>query len=197
MNSGVAREVAERPQTHFISPVQIIQHQVAQTTICLSAAIFALGSCNCAGASRPSEAERSPSPATDAAGSDTGSSSPEVGTMKLNVITEDEVLTATLDDNAATRDSVSLLPLSLTLRDHAGTEKVSDLPRRLSTSGTPPGVDPELGELAYYAPWGNLAILLSRLRVFERAGQAGPDRPGGREADERTRRAHCAARAGR
>jgi hypothetical protein len=55
-------------------------------------------------------------------------------------------------------DFVSLLPLSLTLRDYAGTEKVSDLPRRLSTDGTPPGMDPEVGDIAFYAPWGNLAI---------------------------------------
>jgi hypothetical protein len=63
-----------------------------------------------------------------------------------------------LDDNAATRDFISLLPLSLTLRDHAGTEKVGDLPKRLSTSGAPPGFNPEVGTFAYYAPWGNLAI---------------------------------------
>lgn len=42
---------------------------------------------------------------------------------KLRLITEGAVLTATLDDNAATRDFVSLLPLSLTLRDYAGTER--------------------------------------------------------------------------
>jgi hypothetical protein len=65
---------------------------------------------------------------------------------------------ATLADNATTRDFVALLPLSLNLRDYAGTEKVSGLPQRLSTSSTPPGVDPEIGDLAYYAPWGNLAI---------------------------------------
>jgi hypothetical protein len=78
--------------------------------------------------------------------------------MKLRLITEDAVLTATLEDSAATRDFVALLPLSLTLRDYGGTEKVSDLPRRLSTRGTPAGVDPEVGDLAYYSPWGNLAI---------------------------------------
>ena len=78
--------------------------------------------------------------------------------MKLRLITQGEVLTATLEDNATTRDFVSLLPLSLTLRDYAGTEKVSDLPKRLSTRGTPPGVDPEVGDIAYYVPWGNLAI---------------------------------------
>lgn len=78
--------------------------------------------------------------------------------MKIRLVTESAVLTATLDDNAATRDFVSLLPLSLTLKDYAGTEKVSDLPKRLSTQGAPAGVDPDVGDLAYYAPWGNLAI---------------------------------------
>ncbi len=78
--------------------------------------------------------------------------------MKLRLITDGVVLTAILDDNAAARDFVSLLPLDLTLRDYANKEKVSDLPRRLSTHGTPDGADPEVGDLAYYAPWGNLAI---------------------------------------
>ena len=78
--------------------------------------------------------------------------------VKIRLLTEDTVLTATLVDNAATRDFVSLLPLDLTLRDHASTEKVSDLPSRLATRGTPDGVDPEIGDIAYYAPWGNLAI---------------------------------------
>lgn len=78
--------------------------------------------------------------------------------MKIRLITEGASLTATLEDNAAARDFVGLLPLSLTLRDYAGTEKVSDLPKHLSTSGTPPGVDPDAGDLTYYAPWGNLAI---------------------------------------
>jgi len=118
----------------------------------------ALSSYDCGGPSRAALAESSPFP-TDAAGaSDAGSSSPEVATMKLRLITDGAVMTATLEDNATTRDFVSLLPLSLTLRDYGGTEKVSDLPKRLSTRGTPPGTDPEVGDIAYYAPWGNLAI---------------------------------------
>ena len=83
---------------------------------------------------------------------------PRVEIMKIRLITNGAVLTGTLDDNAATRDFVSLLPLTLTLRDHAKTEKVSDLPRKLATSGAPAGVDPDVGDIAYYAPWGNLAI---------------------------------------
>jgi hypothetical protein len=71
---------------------------------------------------------------------------------------EGTAVTATLDDNETSRDFVSLLPLTLTLQDYAATEKISDLPRRLSTTGAPPGSDPSVGDITYYAPWGNLAL---------------------------------------
>jgi hypothetical protein len=64
-------------------------------------------------------------------------------------------IAATLENGAAARDFASLLPLKLTLKDY---EKVSDLPRRLNTEGAPPGVEPELGDVAYYSPWGNVAL---------------------------------------
>jgi len=85
-------------------------------------------------------------------------SSQQVGTMKIRIDVEGTRVTATLDDNETSRDFVSLLPLTLTLKDYAATEKISDLPKRLSTKGTPPGVDPSIGDIAYYAPWGNLAL---------------------------------------
>jgi hypothetical protein len=82
----------------------------------------------------------------------------EAQTMKIRLKVGDAVLTATLIDSATVRDFVSLLPLTLTLKDYAGTEKVSDLPKRLSTEGAPSGSDPSVGDITYYAPWGNLAI---------------------------------------
>src|SRR3954468_13109025 len=81
-----------------------------------------------------------------------------VEVMKIRMNVEGEVVTATLDDNATSRDFVSLLPLTLPLKDYAQTEKISDLPKRLTTEGAPPGADPSVGDIAYYAPWGNLAI---------------------------------------
>jgi len=78
--------------------------------------------------------------------------------MRIRMSIEGTPLMATLDDNVASRDFASLLPLALTLTDYAATEKISDLPRRLSTEGTPPGTEPAVGTLAYYAPWGNLAL---------------------------------------
>jgi hypothetical protein len=77
---------------------------------------------------------------------------------KIRMDVEGTVITATLDDNATSRDFVSLLPLSLALQDYAATEKISDLPRRLSTAGAPPGSDPSIGDISYYSPWGNLAL---------------------------------------
>ena len=67
-------------------------------------------------------------------------------------------------DNATSRDFVSLLPMSLTLEDYAATEKISDLPRRLSTEGAPAGSEPSIGDIAYYSPWGNLAIFYRDFR---------------------------------
>ena len=69
-----------------------------------------------------------------------------------------KVLEATLLDNPTARDFLSLLPITLTLEDYASTEKISYLPRKLSTAGAPAGVDPAEGDITYYAPWGNLAI---------------------------------------
>jgi hypothetical protein len=76
----------------------------------------------------------------------------------IKIIVGETVLTATLNDSKTTRDFVSMLPLTLTLEDYNKTEKISDLPKRLSTEDAPSGSDPDVGDIAYYAPWGNLAI---------------------------------------
>lgn len=75
-------------------------------------------------------------------------SSQQVTTMKIRITIDGKPITATLEDNATSRDFASLLPLTLTLKDYASTEKVSDLPRRLSTEGAPAGVDPAVGDIA-------------------------------------------------
>ena len=78
--------------------------------------------------------------------------------MKICMDIEGTAITATLLDTATARDFASLLPLTLTLNDYAATEKISDLPRRLSTEGAPLGSDPSVGDIAYYSPWENLAL---------------------------------------
>ncbi|MBD1835705.1 hypothetical protein H6F61_24240 [Cyanobacteria bacterium FACHB-472] len=85
-------------------------------------------------------------------------STEQANRMKIDIKVGNKVVTATLIDSKTTQDFISLLPLTLTLKDHANTEKISDLPRRLSTEDAPPGSDPAVGDIAYYAPWGNLAM---------------------------------------
>lgn len=80
--------------------------------------------------------------------------------MKVEIVVNGEIATATLYDSPTGRDFASLLPLSLTLQDYADIERISDLPRRLSTAQAPEGMTPEAGDIAFYAPWGNLAIFV-------------------------------------
>ena len=78
--------------------------------------------------------------------------------MNIRITIDGRPVDATLNDSAAARDFAAQLPLALNLTDFHQNEKIADLPSRLSTSGAPNGVHPRTGDLAYYAPWGNLAI---------------------------------------
>lgn len=78
--------------------------------------------------------------------------------IKVLITIEDTEVVALFNDNAASRDFLALLPVTLTLQDYHNTEKISDLSKTLSTQGAPEGIDPQTGDITYYAPWGNLAI---------------------------------------
>ncbi|WP_334187378.1 cyclophilin-like fold protein [Noviherbaspirillum sp.] len=79
-------------------------------------------------------------------------------TLKIRIMVDGKAVIASLADNPTARDFYSLLPLTLTLNDYAATEKVAYLARKLSGDGAPAGAEPAMGDIAYYAPWGNLAI---------------------------------------
>ncbi len=91
----------------------------------------------------------------------------EEATMQIRITAGDQHFTARLDDSVAARDFAALLPLQLTMKDYASTEKIADLPRALSTEGAPAAITPVTGDLTYYAPWGNLAL-------FYRGGHYSP-----------------------
>lgn len=81
--------------------------------------------------------------------------------MKIMIDVAGTTIGATLKgDSAAAKDFYNLLPLELTLTDYASIEKVSDLPKSLSTKGEPSGTSAKAGDLTYYAPWGNLAYFI-------------------------------------
>lgn len=78
--------------------------------------------------------------------------------MKIQLAVEGRVIAATLEHTAVARDFAALLPLELSLDDYAATEKIANLPRKLSVAGAPSGTDAHPGDISYYAPWGNLAL---------------------------------------
>ena len=84
--------------------------------------------------------------------------------MKITIKTGREIFHATLYDNAAARDFMAQLPLTLTLEDYNETEKIASLPIPLSTAGSPDGFVPEKGDIAFYAPWGNMCIFYRDFR---------------------------------
>lgn len=67
-----------------------------------------------------------------------------------------------LEDNPATRDFYAQLPLTLEFSDYVGKEKISNaLPKPLNTSGLN-GYDPQVGDLFYFTPCGNLGIFYAK-----------------------------------
>lgn len=80
------------------------------------------------------------------------------GRIKLTFNNEEVIVK--MYDNPTSRDFLKLLPLALILKDYAGTEKISILPKRLSIEDAPSGSDPSVGDFTYYSPWGNFGYFL-------------------------------------
>ncbi|MBQ0887481.1 hypothetical protein KBZ94_21490 [Streptomyces sp. RM72] len=78
--------------------------------------------------------------------------------MNIRVTLDGRPVDAVLNDSPAARDFAALLPLTLDLKDFHGTERVADLPHKLDTADASEPVAATVGDIAYYAPWGNLAL---------------------------------------
>ena len=91
--------------------------------------------------------------ASPTSGSDTAS-----GGTPIRITFGDTELTARLHDNATARDLAAQLPLTLTFRDLDNVEKTAPLPRELSLEGVPDGHDPDVGEIGYWSPDGDLVL---------------------------------------
>jgi hypothetical protein len=87
----------------------------------------------------------------------TGTAEPPDG-IPIRITTGTMVLTGRLHDNSTARDLLTQLPLTLGLRDRGGVEKIARLPRALTTDGVPAGDDPEIRDIGYYAPSGDLVL---------------------------------------
>lgn len=83
---------------------------------------------------------------------------------KIKLIFEQGEMVVTLENNSASQDLLSRLPMTLTFEDYNGTEKISYLEEELDLTDAPDSTDPKKGDLTYYAPWGNLAFFYQDFR---------------------------------
>ena len=78
--------------------------------------------------------------------------------MRIEITVGDQRFRATLDDSAASRDLAGQLPVTVEMSDHGGVEKTGPLPSPLSLEGQPPGADPDIGDVGWYAPGNDLVL---------------------------------------
>jgi hypothetical protein len=117
-----------------------------------------------AGCGSPSEQPAGPLPAASPSATAAPPATPSqerddaiVGTVVRFTSTNTSVDVTIGEDSPATRDFLSMLPLTISLEEFAGREKISYLPRELNYEGSP-GSDPEDGDVIYFEPWGNLGF---------------------------------------
>jgi hypothetical protein len=78
--------------------------------------------------------------------------------MRIRLIIGNQQATATLEDDPATRDLVSLLPVTIPMRDLFGREKPGPLPRAL-TGDVEPVFTYQVGQIAYWPPNHDIFIV--------------------------------------
>lgn len=76
---------------------------------------------------------------------------------RVQVKTASESIIFTLNDSPAAKSLYHQLPLTLPVEDYGVNEKIFYLPQELDVRATPSAKGPA-GTLAYFEPWGNVAI---------------------------------------
>jgi hypothetical protein len=85
-------------------------------------------------------------------------------TMQIRFRFHSHDFTALLEANPSARDLMTLMPLSMMIEDYSTNEKIAYLPRKLTERGAAPFQEEAVGDLCYYAPWGNLVFYYDRYR---------------------------------
>ena len=83
---------------------------------------------------------------------------------RIKLSFDNEELYVTLEHNNSTQDFLKMLPLTIKFEDYNNTEKIAMLDTKLDTTDAPSGYNPQIGDFAYYAPWGNLSVFYKNFR---------------------------------
>ncbi|MBF0751083.1 hypothetical protein BKK54_01375 [Rodentibacter genomosp. 1] len=82
--------------------------------------------------------------------------------MNVRVTLDSGVYFATLADNPTSQSFWQQLPITSKLDNYGSNEKVVYLKEKLSTENAPTAYTGKAGDIAYYAPWGNIAMFLGK-----------------------------------
>ena len=123
----------------------------------------ALSALTLPGVSNFKAAAREATPPIATPASPGASPAPGTGETRVRFTAGDSEIVVRIADNPTSRDFVSLLPLTLEFEDLAGQEKLSYLPRKLTTTGSASSA-PANGELIYFVPWGNIGFFYNAER---------------------------------
>ncbi|EMS7836828.1 hypothetical protein V7P22_001130 [Campylobacter coli] len=77
--------------------------------------------------------------------------------MQIKLLFNGKELLVNLEQNEASRQFYNTLPLELEFSDFIGKEKIAHLPKALNAKGNST-YKPQIGDLFYYVPWGNIGI---------------------------------------
>lgn len=141
------------------------------------AAVLGLGLAACTPSSDDgtgSGATSSSAPASS--GSTSGASSSEDEDRKgtpIRITIDDQTLDATVWDTPAGQDLLDQLPLTLSFEDLGGEEKVGHLNDPLTMDGMPEGGDPQIGDLGWYEPWGNVVLYYGEVDYWDGIARIG------------------------
>lgn len=88
----------------------------------------------------------------------TAADQPTAATTNIRILIAGRAVSAQLADTPTARALADQLPLTLSFRDLNGVEKIAKLPQALTTDGASDGADPDIADIGYYAPAGDLVL---------------------------------------
>ncbi|MFW9888604.1 MAG: cyclophilin-like fold protein [Candidatus Thorarchaeota archaeon] len=81
----------------------------------------------------------------------------EEAETKISIQTNGNAIVFELNSSQAAKELYEQLPLTIAIEDYSNSEKIFYPPEKLDTTDTPLA-NAQSGTLAYYGPWGDVAI---------------------------------------
>ncbi len=77
---------------------------------------------------------------------------------EIEIMIENEKAEGIIYDNNAGKAFLELLPITIKMSDYNNTEKIGKIGKRIDTNGLQSSYDPNVSDIAYYQPFGNLCF---------------------------------------